>query len=72
MNQKLEYYSSKEISEILGCCRTKAYDEIELLNEELKDRYPNVKIFKNKIPIWFWNEKTKPLEERELSYEKNI
>lgn len=56
-----EYYSAKDISVIRGICRSSAYKEIEEMNIEMKQEYPNIKIFDNYIPIWYWKEKTQKL-----------
>lgn len=56
-----EYYSAKDIAVIRGICRSSAYKEIEEMNIEMKQEYPNIKIFDNYIPIWYWKEKTQKL-----------
>ncbi len=56
-----EYYSAKDIAIIRGICRSSAYKEIEEMNIEMKQEYPNIKIFDNYIPIWYWNEKTRKI-----------
>ena len=59
---KKEYYSAKDIADILGCCLATSYETINKLNKLLQEKYPNVIIMKNKIPIWFWNICTKRVE----------
>lgn len=56
-----EYYSAKDIAIIRGICKSSAYKEIEEMNIEMKQEYPNIKIFDNYIPIWYWKEKTQKL-----------
>lgn len=55
----LEYYNAKQIATIIGKGLTCAYDLINELNEEMKIKYPNIKIIKHRIPIWYWEEITK-------------
>ena len=62
-----EYYSAKDIAIIRGICKSSAYKEIEEMNIEMKQEYPNIKIFDNYIPIWYWKEKTQKL----IGEEKN-
>ena len=58
-----EYYSVIDIAKALGVCKTTAYKEVDNMNQELKREYPNVRIFEHRIPIWYWNLKTKRIEE---------
>lgn len=58
-----EYYSVIDIAKALGVCKTTAYKEIDNMNQELKNEYPNVRIFEHRIPIWYWNLRTKRIEE---------
>ena len=39
------------------------------MNQELKREYPNVRIFEHRIPIWYWNLKTKRIDNMEGSNE---
>lgn len=55
-----KFYGAKDITCILGCCKSIAYQKIAMLNDLLSKRYPNIVIFPHKIPIWFWNECTQP------------
>ena len=57
-----EYYSVNDIAIALGVCRSTAYKEVDNMNRELKKEYPNVRIFEHRIPIWYWNLKTKKIE----------
>ena len=59
--EEKEYYSAKDIAKKLDCCLSTAYEKIEDLNQLLIQKYPNIVIFEKKIPIWFWNECTKPI-----------
>ena len=56
----MKYYNAKQISEMTGLALSTARHKIQILNEELKEKYPNQIIFQGKIPIWFWEEKTEP------------
>ena len=58
-----EYYSAIDIAKASGVCKTTAYKEVDNMNQELKREYPNVRIFEHRIPIWYWNLKTKRIEE---------
>lgn len=66
---KLEYYSAKDIAAKLGCCLSKAYVYIDKLNKTLKKEYPNLVIIEHKIPIWYWEQKTKPVMDMEVQDE---
>ena len=57
-----EYYAVNGIAIALGVCRSTAYKEADNMNRELKKEYPNVRIFEHRIPIWYWNLKTKKIE----------
>lgn len=59
-----EYYSAIDIAKALGVCKTTAYKEVDNMNQELIREYPNVRIFEHRIPIWYWNLKTKRIEEK--------
>ena len=59
-----EYYSAIDIAKALGVCKTTAYKEVDNMNQELKREHPNVRIFQHRIPIWYWNLKTKRIEEK--------
>lgn len=60
-----EYYGPKDIMRLTGRCRTTAGEILHKLNENLIVEYPNIKIIDNNlIPIWYWNQKTKPIEEK--------
>lgn len=56
-----EYYTVKDIAVALGVCKTTAYKEIDNMNQDLKKEYPNIRIFEHRIPIWYWDEKTKKI-----------
>lgn len=56
----MKYYNAHQIAEITGYSYKTAQKKIQILNEELKEKYPNQIIFQGKIPIWFWEEKTEP------------
>ncbi len=56
----MKYYNAHQIAEIIGYALSTARHKIQILNEELKEKYPNQIIFQEKIPIWFWEEKTEP------------
>lgn len=55
LNLEKEYYSAKEVTKIIGCCQSKAYDLIASLNKQLKKEYPEKYIIDRKIPIWFFD-----------------
>lgn len=57
-----EYYCFTDIMTLTGFKKSKSADLIVKLNDLLKDEYPNILIIKGKIPIWFWEEKTKPVK----------
>lgn len=57
-----EYYGAKEIAKITGRCLSSAYELIDYLNNEMIKKYPNVMEIHARIPIWYWNEITKPIE----------
>lgn len=57
-----EYYCIQDIMTITGFKKTKSSNLIIKLNELLKNEYPNVLIINERIPIWFWEEKTKPIK----------
>lgn len=59
---KIEYYNAKEIKEKIGCCLSKAYELIDSLNKCLKEEYPRLIVIEHKVPIWYWDIKTKPIE----------
>ena len=61
-----EYYSAIDIAKALGVCRSTAYKEVDNMNRELKKEYPNIRIFEHRIPIWYWNLKTKRIEEESM------
>lgn len=54
-----EYYTPQDIKNILNCSTSTAYKWITKINEQLKKDYPNIIIFKTRIPIWYWNLITK-------------
>ena len=56
-----KYYSAKDIAIIRGICRSKEEKEIKEMKNEMKQEYPNIKVFDNYIPIWYWKEKTQKL-----------
>lgn len=55
-----EYYCFQDIMNLTGFKKTKSTDLIVKLNELLKNEHPNVLIINGRVPIWFWEEKTKP------------
>lgn len=55
----MEYYNAKKIAELTGYGDKKAYKIIQSLNEDLKKEYPNQIILSAKIPIWYWEKRTK-------------
>lgn len=55
-----EYYCFQDIMTLTGFKKAKSNDLISRLNSLLKQEYPNVLIINGRIPIWFWEEKTKP------------
>lgn len=66
-----EYYCFQDIMTLTGFKKTKATDLIVKLNDLLTKEYPNVLIISGRVPIWFWEEKTKPTKkEIELNEEK--
>lgn len=56
----MKYYDSKTVAEFTGYCQKTGYKIIYKLNEELHQEYPELRIIKGKIPIWFWNKKMEP------------
>lgn len=49
-----EYYTAKDIQQIVGCGNTKSYDIIVKLQEKFKKEYPDTITIQAKIPIWYF------------------
>ena len=55
----MEYYNVKALSQITGYGVKKCYQIIAQLNEDLKKEYPEQMVFSARIPVWYWNKRTK-------------
>lgn len=60
-----EYYNLADIMLITGFKKSKSFELINKLNEKLTEEYPELIIMPGRIPIWFWDKKTKPVKENE-------
>ena len=50
-----EFYTVKEIMKQTGYTRTKCYDLIYRLNEEIKEKYPEIVTYSGRILKKFWD-----------------
>lgn len=65
------YYAPSDIMRILERSDSYARRLISRLNKSMKEQYPNIMVIENRIPIWYWEEITKPTkgnEENEIEY----
>lgn len=65
------YYAPSDIMRILERSDSYARRLISRLNKSMKEQYPNIMVIENRIPIWYWEEITKPMkgnEENETKY----
>lgn len=54
-----EFYTVKEIMKQTGYGRSKCYDLIYKLNEELKEKYPGIVVYSGRVLKRHWNEQFK-------------
>lgn len=55
MKENNELYTVKEIMQKTGYGRSKCYDLIYKLNEELKEKYPSIVTFNGRILKKYWD-----------------
>lgn len=53
--EKNEFYTVKEIMNQTGYCKSKCYELINSLNENLKEKNPNILILKGRILKKYWD-----------------
>jgi hypothetical protein len=58
-----EFYTVKEIMKQTGYKRTKCYDLIYKLNEQLKEKYPGIVTYSGRILKKFWDGQFKTVKE---------
>ncbi len=66
----MDYYTIVEILEMVGCSRSKGYELITKLNENLKREYPGTITITGKVPKWYFEEKM--MNKRVVKNEKKI
>lgn len=68
----MEFYNVKDIMRLTGYSDKKSYKIIADLNKDLKSEYPHQIILSAKIPIWYWDKRTKGEKENEKNAIKEI
>lgn len=64
------YYSAQQICELVGCCKSKAYEVIAMMNAELKEK--GFITFRGKVPRKYADERLNIVREVAELNEKEV
>ena len=65
----MDYYTAKDIQQIVGVGKSSAYEIISKLQESFKKQFPDTIKIQGKIPIWYF-EDIMMNKRKENQYEK--